>query len=96
MARLITAANFIHFNMPHGTYYLDPQLTVEEAWDVAAYLISLPRPHKQRLDRDFPDLLEKSVDTPYGPYADGFSQEQHMYGPFVPIREEIARLKAKR
>jgi hypothetical protein len=52
MARLITAANFIHFNMPHGTYYLDPQLTVEEAWDVAAYLISLPRPHKQRPDRD--------------------------------------------
>ena len=96
MARLISAANFIHFNMPHGTDYLNPQLTAEEAWDVAAYLISLPRPHKEGLDRDFPDLLEKPVDTPYGPYADGFSQEQHKYGPFAPIREEIARLKAKK
>ena len=96
MARLITAANFVHFNMPHGTDYLDPQLTVEEAWDVAAYLISQPRPHKQGLDRDFPDLLEKPVDTPYGPYADGFSQQQHTYGPFAPIREEIKRLKASR
>ena len=28
MARLITAANFIHFNMPHGADYLHPQLTV--------------------------------------------------------------------
>jgi thiosulfate dehydrogenase len=96
MARLITAANFIHFNMPHGTDYLNPQLTVEEAWDIAAYLISLPRPHKEGLDRDFPDLLQKPVDTPYGPYADGFSQEQHKYGPFAPIRDEIARLKAKK
>ena len=37
MARLTNIANFVHFNMPHGTDYLDPQLTVEEAWDVAAY-----------------------------------------------------------
>jgi len=96
MARLITAANFVHFNMPHGTDYLDPQLTVEEAWDVAAYLISQPRPHKQGLDRDFPDLLEKPVDTPYGPYADGFSEQQHKYGPFAPIREELKRLKANK
>ena len=35
MARLISAANFIHFNMPHGTDYLNPQLTVEEAWDIS-------------------------------------------------------------
>ena len=96
MARLISAANFIHFNMPHGTDYLNPQLTVEEAWDIAAYLVSLPRPHKEGLDRDFPDLLQKPIDTPYGPYADGFSQEQHKYGPFAPIRDEIARLKAKK
>ena len=27
MARLITAANFIHFNMPHGADYLNPQLS---------------------------------------------------------------------
>jgi thiosulfate dehydrogenase len=94
MARLITAANFIHFNMPHGTDYLDPQLSPEQAWDVAAYMVSQPRPQKAGLDKDFPDLLNKPVDTPYGPYADGFTEQQHKYGPFAPIREAIAKLKA--
>ena len=89
--RLITAANFVHFNMPHGTDYLNPQLTVEQAWDVAAYTISQPRPTKAGLDKDFPDLLTKPVDAPYGPYADGFDQQQHMYGPFGPIRAEHAK-----
>jgi thiosulfate dehydrogenase len=96
MARLITAANFIHFNMPHGADYLNPQLSPDDAWDAAAYVISQSRPHKADLDKDFPDLLEKPVDTPYGPYADGFSVEQHKYGPFAPIRAAIARLKAEK
>jgi len=96
MGRLITAANFIHFNMPHGADYLNPQLTPEDAWDIAAYVESQPRPRKAGLDKDFPDLLEKPVDTPYGPYADGFSEQQHKYGPFAPIRAEIARLKAQK
>jgi thiosulfate dehydrogenase len=95
MARLITAANFIHFNMPHGADYLNPQLSPEQAWDIAAYVISQPRPHKAGLDKDFPDLLEKPMDAPYGPYADGFSEQQHKYGPFAPIRAAIAKLKAE-
>jgi thiosulfate dehydrogenase len=95
MARLIAAANFIHFNMPHGVDYLNPQLSPEQAWDIAAYVISQPRPHKAGLDKDFPDPLEKPVDTPYGPYADGFSEQQHKYGPFAPIRAAIAKLKAE-
>ncbi len=94
MSRLITAANFIHFNMPHGADYLNPQLSAEEAWDVAAFMVSQPRPQKPGLDRDFPDRLEKPVDAPYGPYADRFSERQHKYGPFEPIRLEIGRLKA--
>src|SRR5262245_46917873 len=28
MARLINFANFVHFNMPHGADYLNPQLTI--------------------------------------------------------------------
>ena len=96
MARLITAANFIHLNMPDGADYLNPQLSVEDAWDVAAYLISQSRPHKADLDRDFPDLLQKPVDAAYGPFADGFSVEQHKYGPFAPIRAELARLEAEK
>src|SRR5262245_869251 len=96
MARLITAANFLHFNMPHGVDYLNPQLSPEQSWDIAAYVISQPRPHKAGLDKDFPDLLEKPVDAPYGPYADGFSEQQHKYGPFAPIRAALARLKAEK
>jgi thiosulfate dehydrogenase len=96
MNRLITAANFIHFNMPHGADYLNPQLSPEDAWDVAAYILSQPRPQKDGLDRDYPDLLAKPVDAPYGPYADSFSEQQHKYGPFAPIRETVARLKVER
>ena len=87
MARLITAANFIHFNMPHGADYLNPQLSVEDAWDVAAYVVSQPRPQKQGSSSDYPELRQKPVDAPYGPYADSFSEQQHKYGPFAPIRE---------
>ena len=57
-------------------------------------MISQRRPHKAGLDKDFPNLLEKPADTPYGPYADGFSEQQHKYGPFAPIRAALARLKA--
>ena len=96
MARLINAANFIHFNMPHGADYLNPQLTPEQAWDIAAYMLSHPRPHKAGLDKDYPNLLEKPVDAPYGPYADGFSEQQHKYGPFAPIRAALVRLKAEK
>jgi len=94
MARLINFANFVHFNMPHGADYLNPQLTVEQAWDVAAYVLSQPRPKRAGLAKDFPDLLNKPVDAPYGPYADGFGEKQHKYGPFGPIRDAIKRLKS--
>ncbi|VFU07623.1 c-type cytochrome [Methylocella tundrae] len=94
MARISSLANFAHSNMPPGADYLNPRLPVEDAWDVAAYVESQPRPRKAGLDHDFPDLLDKPVDAPYGPYADGFSAAQHKYGPFAPIRAAIARLKA--
>lgn len=94
MARLINFANFVHFNMPHGADYLNPQLTDEQAWDVGAFVLSHPRPHRTGLEKDFPDLLSKPVDAPYGPYADGFSEKQHKYGPFGPIRDAIKRLQS--
>ncbi|PNG24972.1 c-type cytochrome [Methylocella silvestris] len=95
MARLITMANFAHSNMPAGADYLNPKLSAEDAWDVAAFVESQPRPQKPGLDHDFPDLIEKPIDAPYGPYADGFGAEQHKYGPFAPMRAKIARLKAE-
>lgn len=93
MARIITFANFIHFNMPHGTDYLDTRLSVEEAWDIAAFALSQPRPTRASFAHDFPNLLLKPVDAPYGPYAGHFSAQQHKFGPFAPIRAEIMRLK---
>lgn len=96
MARLIDMANFVHSNMPAGADYLNPRLSVEDAWDVAAYVESQPRPHEAGISHDFPDLLDKPADAAYGPYADGFSEAQHKYGPFAPIRAEIARLRAEK
>jgi thiosulfate dehydrogenase len=44
MAKTAYAASYIHDNMPMGVNYLAPQLTVQQAWDVAAYVISKPHP----------------------------------------------------
>lgn len=92
---LINAANFVHSNMPQGADYLNPVLSDDEAWNVAAFVVSQPRPHKPGLEKDFPDLATKPVDTPYGPYVDGFGEQQHKYGPFAPIRAALARLKSE-
>jgi thiosulfate dehydrogenase len=67
MGRLISAANFIHSNMPNGTTYDQPALSVEEAWDVAAYVESMNRPQKAGLDKDFPVRSEKPADAGFGP-----------------------------
>jgi thiosulfate dehydrogenase len=44
MAKTAYAASYIHDNMPYGISYRDPVLNVQQAWDVAAYLISNPHP----------------------------------------------------
>jgi len=95
MNRLVTAANFVHSNMPEGADYLNPVLSTVDAWDVAAFVVSQPRRIKPGLEKDFPDLALKPVDTPYGPYLDGFSAQQHKYGPYGPIRAALARLKSE-
>lgn len=81
MARLITAAQYIKANMPFG----NPSLTNEEAFDVAAFINSQPRPQKSGLENDFPDRSKKPVDAPFPPWPDHFSEQQHKYGPFKPM-----------
>ncbi len=44
MSRIETAAAFIHANMPIGASDREPILTAQEAWDVAAFMTSKPRP----------------------------------------------------
>jgi thiosulfate dehydrogenase len=86
MNRVLTAAQFIKANMPFGQATREnPKLTDEEAYHVAAYINSFERPQKRNPEKDFPDLLLKPVSTPYGPWEDSFSAEQHKYGPFLPI-----------
>ncbi len=85
--RISRFAGYVKNNMPFGeVYYHNPQLTDEEAWDVAAFVNSQPRPSKI-FKEDWPDISKKPFDHPFGPYADSFSEQQHKYGPFKPIIE---------
>ncbi|GAX90361.1 c-type cytochrome [Effusibacillus lacus] len=95
MHRNITATRFVKANMPYG----DPSLTLEEAYDVVAYLNSQQRPQKANLELDWsgldpngqPNIKKKAVDAAYGPYyPEGmFSPEQHKYGPWQPIMDAV-------
>lgn len=81
MHRVLTAARFIKARMPLGR----PDLNDDQAFDVAAFVNSQPRPEMANLDQDYPDRKTKPVDTGYGPFADSFPLEQHRFGPFQPI-----------
>ncbi|WP_319492349.1 cytochrome c peroxidase [uncultured Desulfobacter sp.] len=87
MNRLLTNAAFIHSNMPLGTVWNHPAIINEDTYDVAAYLSSQERPQMGGLEKDYPKLEKKALDCPYPPYADNFSQQQHQYGPFQPIKK---------
>ena len=84
--RISNFAGYVKYNMPQGTTYENPVLTDEEAWDVAAYVNSMPRPSKD-LSMDWPKIAKKPFDHPFGPYVDPFSEEQHKYGPYKPIKD---------
>ncbi len=83
--RLSSFAGFIKDNMPFGTDYHKPVLSDEEAWDLAAFVNSQPRPHLDQ-HNDWKTVSKKPFDFPFGPYADAFSENQHKYGPFEPIQ----------
>jgi len=85
--RISNFAKYVKYNMPQGTTFQAPQLTDEEAWDVAAFVVSQKRPHIN-VPKDWPDISGKPVDHPFGPYADPFAETQHKYGPFKPILDE--------
>lgn len=87
MFRVSTFAAYVKNNMPFGTTHNKPVLSDEEAWDVAAYVNSLPRPVRT-FSEDWPDLSTKPFDHPFGPYADSFSETQHKYGPFGAIAKK--------
>ncbi|MDH4057642.1 MAG: c-type cytochrome [Cyclobacteriaceae bacterium] len=89
--RLSRFAGYIKANMPFLITVENPVVTDEEAWDIAAYVTSMPRPKKD-LTADWPDIAKKPVDHPFGPFIDDFSEVQHKYGPFKPIIEKQKEL----
>jgi thiosulfate dehydrogenase len=85
--RLSRLAGYVRDNMPFNqATHRTPVLTDEESWDVAAFVNSRPRPSKD-LSKDWPNISKKPIDHPFGPYTDGFTEEQPKFGPFKPIIE---------
>jgi len=82
--RLSNFARYVKYNMPLGASHNAPQLSDEEAWDVAAFVNTQNRP-KIDITKDWPNLAEKPFDHPFGPFADGFDENQHKYGPYKAI-----------
>ena len=95
MYQISKLAGFVKNNMPFGVTYRAPQLTDAEAWDVAAFVDSRPRPSMD-MRADWPELASKPVDYPFGPYADRFPEAQHKYGPFAPIAAAHAQHPTQR
>ncbi len=79
--RISNMAKYVRYNMPQGVRYEQPILSDEEAWDVAAYIVSKPRPVKF-FQGDWPKLDTKPFDYPFGPYVDSLTEVQHKYGPW--------------
>ncbi|NDP27390.1 MAG: c-type cytochrome, partial [Flavobacterium sp.] len=92
--RISRFAGYIKYNMPLGSTYDTPQLSDEEAWDIAAYVENQPRPSVD-LSQDWPDISKKNIDHPFGPFSDKFSALQHKFGPFEPIKDEKKKNEKK-
>jgi thiosulfate dehydrogenase len=84
MSRLKTATRFIYGNMPLGTHADQPVLTVSQAYDIAAYVESLPRPNKAGREHDFPNPKFRPDDYPVPAYFKGnkAALEKAKYGPY--------------
>ncbi len=91
--RVSNFAKYVKYNMPIGVTHENPQLSDQEAWDIAAYVNSQARPHFN-VPKDWPDKSKKPVDHPFGPYADNFNEKQHKYGPYKPISDEQKKREA--
>lgn len=86
MYRISRFAAFVKNNMPYKSATEAPQLTDEEAWDVAAFVNSQQHP-KIFFPYDWPSIASKPVDYPFGPYADNYSELRHKFGPFEEIKK---------
>lgn len=90
MHRVVKSAAFIYANMPNKLASYDkPKLTLEEAFDVAAF-INDDRIHKRPINNgtiNYPNIKTKPLDYSIGPFIDSFPEIQHKFGPWKPIVE---------
>ncbi|MGC2854634.1 c-type cytochrome [Novispirillum sp. DQ9] len=95
MYRLAMATRFVVNNMPLGSAHDAQTLSLDDAYDVMAFVNSQPRGEKPGMEKDFPNLYRKPPDMPFPPFVDSFPLDQHKYGPFAPIVAETKRLEAE-
>jgi len=90
MSRMIKATLFIHSNMPLGTSADKPALSIGDAYDVAGYVESLPRPGRVGREKDFPDPNFRPLDYPVPEYFKGDIEalNRAKYGPFTKVGKD--------
>jgi len=67
-----------------GTNSEKPTLSIDQAYDVAAYILSLPRKNKAGRKKDFPDSNFRPDDYPVPEYFNGDQKalEKAKLGPY--------------
>ncbi len=85
MSRTMTATRFIYGNMPFGTDAVNPTLTVEQAYNLAGYMLSLQRPRKKDRAKDFPDPEFRPTDYAVPEYfgSDKTAYDKAKNGPYI-------------
>ena len=83
MYRLLKAADYIKSNMPMGATKVNPILTDEEAYNVAAFINMDSHYRAEKINRinDFPDDVVKAPDV----YRPTIESKEHQVGPFGKI-----------
>jgi thiosulfate dehydrogenase len=58
--RISNFASYVKYNMPLGASHDNSSVTDEEAWDLAAFVNSQPRPKKD-IKKDWPKIEKKTI-----------------------------------
>ncbi len=96
--RVIKLAAFVYANMPNKqTTYENPKLTVEEAYDVVAFINddAIHKRPQPKTKFDYINIHHKPIDYGKGPYLDTFSVLHHKFGPYQDIIDYYKKIGKK-
>jgi thiosulfate dehydrogenase len=79
-----------------GSFNNGASMNDDEAYDVAAFILSKPRPLKAHLEADFPARWNKPIDAAFPPYMLGAPADQYRYGPYPPLAEKQREMADQR